>query len=63
MTAARQSTILFLDKVYFQRLMQAIPQMKKYFESLSSERLADTQMVMDDDLLIEDADEDEYVLI
>jgi CRP-like cAMP-binding protein len=62
-TAARQSTILFLDKVYFQRLINAIPEMKKYFDNLSEERLADTQLVMDDELLIEDAEEDERVLI
>jgi CRP-like cAMP-binding protein len=62
-TAARQSTILFLDKVYFQRLIKAVPQMKKYFDNLTEERLADTQLVMDDEFLIEDADEDECVLI
>jgi CRP-like cAMP-binding protein len=62
-TAARQSTILFLDKIYFQRLVNAIPEMKKYFDNLSAERLADTQLVMDDGFLIEDADEDERVLI
>ncbi len=62
-TAARQCTILFLDKVYFQRLVSAIPQIKHYFDNLSAERLADTRLVMDDELLIEDADEDERVLI
>ncbi len=62
-TAARQSTILFLDKVYFQRLVNAIPAIKKYFDNLSEERIADTQLVMDDELLIEDANEDETVLI
>jgi len=62
-TAARQSTILFLDKIYFQRLTNAIPQLKKYFDNLSEERLADTRLVMDDEFLIEDADEDERVLI
>lgn len=62
-TAARQSTILFLDKIYFQRLIGAIPQLKKYFDNLSDERLADTRLVMDDEFLIEDADEDERVLI
>lgn len=62
-TAARQSTILFLDKIYFQRLINAIPQLKKYFDNLSEERLADTRLVMDDEFLIEDAEEDERVLI
>jgi len=62
-TAARQSTILFLDKVYFQRLIKAIPQLQRYFDNLSEERLADTRLVMDDEFLIEDADEDERVLI
>ncbi len=62
-TAARQSTILFLDKVYFQRLLKAVPEMKAYFESLSEKRWADTRMVMEDDLLIEDVEEDERVLI
>ena len=62
-TAARQSTILFLDKVYFQRLLQAVPPLETYFERLSAERLSDLRGVMDDDLVIEDANEDEYVLI
>lgn len=62
-TAARQSTILFLDNVYFQRLVSAIPEMRAYFESLSEERLADTQLLMEDGILIEDAEEDELVLI
>lgn len=62
-TAARQSTILFLDKVYFQRLVSAIPEMRSYFESLSEERLADTRMLMGDEVEIEDVEEDERVLI
>jgi len=62
-TAARQSTILFLDKQYFQRLVNAVPEIKNYFDNLSEERLADTQLMLEDELFIEDADEDERVLI
>lgn len=62
-TAARQSTILFLDNVYFQRLVTAVPEVRSYFETLSEERLADTRVLMEDGILIEDVDEDELVLI
>lgn len=62
-SAARQSTILFLDKVFFQRLVEAIPEVKQYFEDLTAERLADTHIVMADDDLIEELDEGELVLI
>lgn len=55
--AARRSTILFLDRIYFTRLVEAIPEMKSFFESLSEERLADTQMVLADEVVIESADE------
>ncbi|HVR62235.1 MAG TPA: cyclic nucleotide-binding domain-containing protein, partial [Polyangia bacterium] len=36
--AARQSTILFLAREYFQRLIEALPEMRAYFQTLSAQR-------------------------
>lgn len=55
--AVRQSTILFLDRVYFMRLVEALPEIKDFFENLSEERLHDTQLLLADEMLIESADE------
>ncbi len=59
-TAARQSTVLFLGRDYFDRLVQAVPEIRQYFEQLTEERLADTQFMLQDELQIE---EDEIVLV
>ncbi len=55
--AAKQSTVLFLDRVYFQRLVDALPEIRKLFEDMTQERLADTSLLLSDDLVIEEADE------
>jgi CRP-like cAMP-binding protein len=57
--AARQSTVLFLAREYFERLMSALPEMRAFFETLTEERLRDAEL-MNEDVL---ADEDERVLI
>jgi len=59
-TAARQSTVLFLGRDYFERLVSAVPEIRQYFEQLTEDRLADTQLALQDDLLVE---EDEVVLV
>jgi len=45
--ASRPSTILFLAREYFQRLVQALPAMRDYFEDLSANRHLDTAHAMD----------------
>ncbi|MBI2893450.1 MAG: cyclic nucleotide-binding domain-containing protein [Deltaproteobacteria bacterium] len=45
-TAARQATVMFLAREYFQRLIEAIPSVRAYFEGLAEERLLDTQAVL-----------------
>jgi len=45
-TAATNSTVMFLARDYFQRLVQAIPEIRRYVESLSEERLMDTRILM-----------------
>ncbi len=55
--AAKQSTVLFLDRIYFQRLVDALPEIRKLFEEMTEERLADTSLLLSDDLVIEEADE------
>jgi CRP-like cAMP-binding protein len=45
--AARASTILFLAREYFQRLVQALPTIRQYFEQLSHTREVDTRQALD----------------
>jgi CRP-like cAMP-binding protein len=47
--AARPSTILFLAREYFQRLVQALPAIRQYFEDLSHRRDAETRLALGDD--------------
>jgi CRP-like cAMP-binding protein len=51
--AARSSTILFLAREYFQRLVQALPAIRKYFEDLSQSRQVETQLALDHDGALE----------
>ena len=44
--AARRSTILFLARDYFQRLVQALPEIRRYFEDLSARRGMESQLVL-----------------
>jgi CRP-like cAMP-binding protein len=57
--AARPTTVLFLAREYFERLIGALPEMRAFFENLTEERLRDGDVV-NEDLLVED---DERVLI
>lgn len=58
--ASRQSTVLFLGREYFERLVGAVPEIKRYFEELSEERLMSNQLLLADDQIVE---EDERVLV
>ena len=55
--AARRSTILFLERDYFQRLIQALPEIRRYFEELSERRGMESQLVLGSET-IEVAEED-----
>jgi CRP-like cAMP-binding protein len=57
--AARHSTVLFLAREYFERLMAALPELRAFFETLTEDRLHDVEIV-NEDLLVED---DERVLL
>ena len=48
-TAARPSTILFLEREYFQRLVQALPAIRQYFEELSQRRDIETRLALGGD--------------
>jgi len=59
-TATKQSTVLFLARELFQKLVEAIEEIREYVENLGDERLMDTRLSMenteseplsDDDLL------------
>ena len=55
--AARRSTILFLERDYFQRLIQALPEIRRYFEELSERRGMESQLVLGSETI--DVTEDE----
>jgi CRP-like cAMP-binding protein len=64
-TAARQSTVLFLAKEIFQRLVEAVPEIRAYVDNLAEERLMDTRIVLEASREGEEIElgEDELVLV
>lgn len=58
--AARRSTLLFLARHYFTRLIQSVPELKTYFEMLSLNRIAETKSLLEE---IENEEEEEFILI
>jgi CRP-like cAMP-binding protein len=59
--AARRSTILFLSRDYFQRLVEALPAIREYFEQLSERRGLESQLLLATDEA--DVDPERDVLI
>ena len=57
--AGRPTTVLFLAREYFERLLGALPEMRAFFETLTEERLRDAETV-NQDLQVDD---DERILI
>lgn len=57
-TAAQQSTVLFLAKEIFQRLVEVVPEIGEYVRDLGEERQMDTRLLLeavdDDDELTDD---------
>ncbi len=58
--AGRPTTVLFLAREYFERLIQALPELRDFFESLTEERLRDAEAALDAELL---PDEDAAILV
>jgi len=52
--AARPSSVLFLGREYFDRLVAALPEMRAFFENLTEERLREAEHVVGSDDLVED---------
>jgi CRP-like cAMP-binding protein len=48
-TAARDSTILFLARDYFQRLVEALPTIRQYFQELAQRRDIETRLAVGQD--------------
>lgn len=46
-TAAKQSTVLFLGKEIFDRLIEAVPSIGEYVRELGEERLMDTRLLLE----------------
>ncbi|MDH5490870.1 MAG: cyclic nucleotide-binding domain-containing protein [Myxococcales bacterium] len=65
-SAISNSTVLFLAREFFQKLITAVESIRDYVEDLGEERMMDTRLTIADggDLSIEiDVDEDELLLI
>jgi CRP-like cAMP-binding protein len=45
-TALRNSTVLFLSRELFDRLVTGVPELRAYFENLASERVMDTNLTL-----------------
>ena len=64
-TAARASTVLFLERSIFTRLAEAFPAIKEYVSQLGEERLMDTRLLLDAGASADDLElgEDDLVLV
>lgn len=48
-TAATHASVLFLSRDFFQKLVQAVPEIREYVETLTDERLMDTRILLSSD--------------
>jgi CRP-like cAMP-binding protein len=67
-TAVRNSTVLFLSRELFERLVQGVPELRSYFESLAQDRIMDTNLMLSAAAeppihREEELDEDDLVLV
>ncbi|MBX3269352.1 MAG: cyclic nucleotide-binding domain-containing protein [Sandaracinaceae bacterium] len=62
-TAATQSTVLFLAKEVFERLVEAVPEIREYVRDLAEERRMDTRLLLEAAWEDEELAEDDGVLI
>jgi CRP-like cAMP-binding protein len=59
--ATRRTTLLFLSRHYFLRLVQSVPEMRDYFSRLADTRLSRTQETLSAQTA--NPDEEEIILI
>ncbi len=60
-TAGVNSSVLFLSKERFEKLVEAVDEIREYVESLGDERLMDTRLTMN--ASVEELDDDDLILI
>ncbi|MDQ3034944.1 MAG: cyclic nucleotide-binding domain-containing protein [Myxococcota bacterium] len=60
-TAARQSTVLFLAKDVFARLIAAFPEIREYVSQLGEERSLDTRLLLDGGSDAEELSDDDLI--
>jgi CRP-like cAMP-binding protein len=61
-TAGVNSTVLFLSRELFQRLLDAVDEIREYIEELGDERLMDTRIVLTSDD-VDELDLDDLILV
>lgn len=59
--AATNTTVLFLHREVFDKLLAAVPEIRQYIENLGEERLMDTRILLDDDA--EELTDDDMVMV
>ncbi len=64
-TAATNTTVLFLARDVFQKLIQAVDEIREYVESLGEERLMDTRILLEagSDEELEELTDDDLIMI
>ena len=62
-SAAKQSTVLFLSREVFHRLEEAVPDIGEYVRNLGEERAMDTRLLLDAPDELEELTDDDLVLI
>lgn len=62
-TAARVSTVLFLEKSIFTRLVQAFPTIREYVSQLGEDRLMDTRLLLEAGVDEVELGDDDLVLV
>lgn len=64
-TAATNATVLFLAREVFQKLIEAVDEVREYVESLGEERIMDTRILLsaDEDEDVEELTDDDLVMV
>jgi CRP-like cAMP-binding protein len=62
-TAARTSTVLFLERSIFTRLVEAFPAIKEYVSQLGEDRLMDTRLLLEAGVDEVELGDDDLVLV
>jgi CRP-like cAMP-binding protein len=62
-TAARQSTVLFLAKDIFARLIAAFPEIREYVSQIGEDRMLDTRLLLETAGNVDELTDDDIVLV